>query len=413
MIIALLLLSHYCNGMQQAIIDGPHIFYRDITVKEYARYTIVPPSQKNLILPENWLALDKESQVPYHAIYNLLDCKVGHERYKFDKEQVTSDSDTNICTFISGEEEARNFDINDYLMYTGNNNKRMKKFDGVQMYSDDKEKKYYWLAGEHDVGFVAYLHESRRDNDHKSDRNIFDCGTDMNVGAYALKFPYTAYCAKHNEGNCLSIINHRSSIRYLGSTKQPLKKLSWLQGENLLGLTESGDVVTIGADDLVHQVYQQNFGDKKFIDIAVDMKHPWRFIGLTTDFDIIYADFSSHQATLKKEHYSLLFKQFSRLINYWARKKVFEEKMVTMKFNSKKTYRTIMQLPPVPESKMYKIWFHNDKIGVYCGEKNNTNGTFDIYKLHDRIFAGNMHDIYDAKNKATCIDTALQQLDCH
>lgn len=404
MIIFLLFLTFSCHGMQRVELDGSQIFFRDITLQEYALYWFTPPKKSILMLPQNWLALDKESQVPYY--YNELLLRIGNKptTKHSDKEDVK------ICNFIYGHPDAQDFEINSFLLNGRGQNITI--FDGVQTIGLGRHAKYYWISGLQDGSeFRSNVHQSTRSEDYVLPQ--LDHQVQMNITACALKFPFMAYAAQYSDksSNHLTIkgLFFSNGCSFL---KESLKKLSWLQEKNLLGLTESGDIVTIGVYDQGFDIFPQHFKDKKFIDIAVDMKHPVRFIALTDDFKIIYADFSSHQATVKKPH-NVLFNPLASAVNYVTHKKFFEKETITKKFSSKKIYRTIKQLPPSAKDKIYKIWFHNNKIGVYCGEKENTNGTLEIFKLEDRIFTLNINDVYNTKNEKTCLQDAVRQLDCH
>lgn len=411
MIFLLTLCAQHCFAMQQTIIDGNCLFFRDISVKECARYAITPPQNKKLILAENWLAMDQESQHRFHA-----NTGIGHESYKPDWEPYLAieSSVPKICTFISGHHDMKDFCINDYFIASDATDST--KFDGVEFVSSGRcqysDNVYTWIkVKNYNAESYSNFFVSIREDHHKGDGESTDYKPNLGqCAALALKYPYAAYCTQNKiQTNFLNIIT-RSSL-YHGKAKMvtitPLiKKLSWLQGKNLLGLTDQGDILTIDVDKCT--IYNQQFGNKKFLDIAVDMKHPWRFIALTEDFSVIYVDFSSHQATFKNI-LGLVDKVYNYVAAILNNAQISDDKSVISR--SKNTYKTIMQLARAPESSIYKIWFHNDKIGVYLGENGNINGSFDIFKLQDCIFMLNMNKVDRSDSK--CLEGTVLQLDCH
>jgi hypothetical protein len=418
MLFLLAFYAQHCFGMQQAIVDGQDIFFRDISVKKLACYTITPPANKKLSLPENWLAMDKESQLSFHAKFGGTG--IGHESYNPDWEPyfAVDTSVPKICTFISGHHDMKDFCINDYFIDSGATDSI--KFDGIEFISSGKssypDNAYTWIMARHcNANSYSNFFVSIREGHHKADGESGDYKpTSVQCAALALKYPYAAYCTQNKtQTNFLNVIT-RSGL-YTGRAKlvtitPSIKKISWLHGKNLIGLTEHGDIVTINADTF--EIFNQNFGNKKFSDVAVDMRHPWRFIALSEDFSIIYVDFSSHPAIINKDIHWLM-----RLYNYLFSlpnevKMSSFNKRPTQSVERKPTYRTIMHLDPIDDLQTYKIWFHNDKIGVYCGEKENTRGTFDIYTLEDRIFTFNTHKICQ-NGSDKCLEQETLQLDCN
>jgi hypothetical protein len=354
--LVVLLSIQNCFAVKHIVLDGPFISYRDIDVSQRAHYTIDVPRGKDTVFSENWFDL--------------------HENQKNEekKEQVF---------FLSNESKQR-YVCKNALITCRNNGKTL--CDGMQVTPDAQ---YMWLK-------VWYNPESKNTLIHIFKQSMNEMNWDWfdkksteishhvllrnaEIAACAFKFPCIAWIKKNN---WLSVTHLDENITTNGmSLPFALRKLSWLKGKNLLGLTASGDIVTIKAQDKF-QVYKQHFKGKSFIDIAVDMDNPWRFVALATDLSIIYVDFSTYK-----------------------KYKVGEKKVSQAPFKLRKTYTVLMKLDTWPEPRSYKIWFNNNKIGVYENTytENGNYRTLTICELKSKSFILDMNEAKENILVKNCI----------
>ncbi|MFA6066548.1 MAG: hypothetical protein WC707_05210 [Candidatus Babeliaceae bacterium] len=311
------------------------VFNGKKTIEFYADYHLSLDDMHvgPLSFSENNLALDTKSQKS-HFFYNEDKYTFGNGKYgstSFFDSLVIKILDYRIATFLKGKEEARNFDVSD--MFTSKSGHHI-MFDGFQR--DDAGNICCVICPYANLNASIVYCFGTSTHGVKTFSTRLIAALDGMAKALAFKFPYVATATK----DALFFKKVSSSDECKQYKISNLSKVSWLAGLNLLGLTDAGTIITIDLSHDASVAYNQKFGNLVFQDIAVDAEHPWQFVALTTTGKLIYADFSSRIMTCGNEAVKL--------------------------FKPKKNYTVLAQFALTKTDLDHnKLWFYNNKIGIY------------------------------------------------
>lgn len=358
--------------------DGSNVFIRQTKLIEQARYSVnhnLFPARA--VFSENWFNLDG-STLP----------------------------DWTPSKKVTASNEMHSLELSDY--YTAAAHTRaITHFDGHQ-HDDQLDKfnqrvwhKLYADTASERVN-VVYNRESTsgRFRDLLLDKN------DAITKALALKYPYAAaaitYLKPEIQGSSLSLTNLKHSLyvftaldtflqngRIEYPASEDFEKLSWLKGKYLLGRTRVGEIVFINVNDTC--TIHKQFNGRYFMDCAVDVKRPWRFVLLDAYNNIIYVNLGCVTAMLRKHE---------------------DDKEVITKKLTQKTSYTLLKTGLSYDYRVSKLWFHGDKIGIFKeGVDSKGLGELIVYKLEDTLTTFNMDDVRSAPDQSKCLEYVVKQLE--